>query len=205
MIITEISPQKKKGRYNIFVDGEFYSGLDDETIIKNSLKVGTEIDKQDLEDMVLQSEERSAFEKLINIISRQLYTKFELKQKLEKYGFNKIAIERAIDKAENYGYVNDETYAKSFINSKKNKSKLELKSMMFKKGLNSNLISSSVESISMEEEKQNALVLAQKYLKNKEINQKNLANMYAYLTRKGFTQDLISYVLRKFKCDDFED
>ena len=32
MIITEISPQKHKGRYNLFVDDAFYSGIDDEVI-----------------------------------------------------------------------------------------------------------------------------------------------------------------------------
>ena len=38
MVITEISAQKKKGRYNLFVDNSFYSGIDAETIVK-SLKV----------------------------------------------------------------------------------------------------------------------------------------------------------------------
>ena len=65
MIITEISSQKKKGRYNLFVDGSFYSGVDGETIIKAGLKVGKEVDKQFLEEVILESETRSAFEKLL--------------------------------------------------------------------------------------------------------------------------------------------
>lgn len=205
MIVTEISPQKKKGRYNIFVDDEFYSGLDSEAVVKYSIKVGKQITKEELENIVLEAEERSAFEKLINIISRQLYTKFELKQKLEKYGYNNEAISRAIKKAEEYNYINDEQFAKSFIDSKKNRSKLELKAMMFKKGLSQNIIQEKINEISLEEEKQTALILAQKYMKNKIFNQKNLANLYTYLARKGFNSESISFCLRTFKCEEFED
>lgn len=205
MIITDVSPQKKKGRYNIFVNDEFYSGIDAEAIVKYGLKTGKEISKTDLENIVLESEERSAFEKIVNIISRQLYTKFELKQKLEKYGYNYEAISRAIKKAENYNYISDEQYAKSFIESKKNKSKLELKALMYKKGLNKDIINDEVSKISSEEEKQTAMNLAQKYMKNKEFNQKNLANLYAFLTRKGFNSENVGFCLKAFKSEDFED
>jgi len=203
MVITEISAQKSKGRYNLYVDDVFYSGLGAETIVKNGLKVGLEISKIDLDRIVLESEERSAFEKLIDIISRQLYTKFELKQKLLKHGYNQQAIDNAIKKAEEYGYVNDTNFAKAVIESRKNKSKMEIKAFLLKKGVKNNTINEELSVISDQQEKENAITLAEKYMKHKEVSQKTLASLYGYLSRKGFSSEIVSGVLRKYKSDDF--
>ena len=201
MVITEINAQKRKGRYNIFVDGTFYSGLDAETIIKAGLKVGVEIDKEGLEEIVLESETRSAFEKLIGVISRQMYSKKDLETKLFKYGYNKSAIDGAIAKAEEYGYINDELYAKMLVDAKPLKSKMEIKNALFLKGINSNLIAEQTEKISIEEEIERALKIAEKYMKNKEINEKTIAGLYNYLARRGFVSASINKVLRAYKYD----
>jgi len=205
MIITDISNQKRKDRYNLFVDGSFYSGIGAEALIKNGIKVGKEFSKEQLAEIVFESEVRDAFEKLLTIISRQLYTKFEIKQKLIKYGFGENVIINAIKKAEDYGYVNDEHYAKLLVESKKNKSKMEVKSILFKKGVCNQTITEQTEVINEEQEKESALKLAEKYMKNKEINQKSLAGLYGYLSRKGFMSNSVNFAMRKYKFDDFEE
>ena len=203
MIITDINPQKKKGRYNLFVDGEFYSGIGEESLIKNSLKVGKEVVKEELDLAIIDSETRDAFEKLINLVSRQMQTKFEIKQKLLKYGYSENVIKLAIKKAEEYRYVDDELYAKLFVDSKKNKSKLEIKSQLFKKGIDKNIIDEKTEVINEEQEKNRVALLAEKYMKNKEVNQKTLGGLYGYLSRKGFSLEIVNSILRKYKFEEF--
>ncbi len=205
MIITEISQQRKKGRYNLFVDEVFYSGLGAEAIVKNGLKVGQEITKDKLEEIVSESEERSAFERILTIISKQMQTKFELRQKLLKYGFSESVIQNSIKKAEEYGYVNDGLYAKMVVDAKKSKSKMEVKSFLFKKGVSNNIIQEETEKIDEEQEKENTIKLAEKYMKNKEINQKTLAGLYGFLSRKGFSSASVRYALEKYKFDEFEE
>ena len=203
MIITDINAQKRKGRYNIFVDGGFFSGLDAETIVKSGLKAGLEIDKDKLEELVEESETRSAFEKLINLISRQMYSKKELETKLIKYGYSQSVIKGAILKAEEYGYINDELYAKLLVEAKPLKSKTEIKNALFLKGINSNTISEQTKDIDKDEETSRAIKIAEKYMKNKEVNEKNIANLYNYLARRGFLFDAINRVLSVYKYDDF--
>ena len=205
MIITEISAQKRKSRYNLFVDDYFYSGLDAEAIIKNGLKVGLEINETLLNEIVTESEVRSAFEKLITIISRQMYTKFEIKQKLIKYGYKEHVVELAIKKAEEYGYVNDEMFAKMFVDNKKNKSKLEVKSMLMKKGVSKQIVDNETLIIDLEQEKKSVLILAEKYMKNKEVNQKTMSGLYGFLSRKGFSLESVKFALRKYKFEEFQD
>ena len=38
-------------------------------------------------------------------------------------------------------------------------------------------------------------------MKNKEVSQKTLASLYAYLARKGFSSQIINSILRFFKSD----
>lgn len=205
MIVTEINAQKRKGRYNLYVDGTFYSGLDAETIIKAGLKVGSEVDKKTLEEVVLESETRSAFEKLLGLISRQMYSKKDIEKKLTGYGYSMECINRATAKAQEYGYINDELYAKLLVDSKNLKSKREIKNSLFLKGISSNIIDEKLEVIDNEEEKQRAVTIAKKYMKNKEVNEKTMAGLYGYLARRGFMTESINAVLRIYKFEGVED
>ena len=205
MIVTDINAQKRKGRYNLYVDGSFYSGLDAETIVKAGLKIGTEVSKETLEEVVLESETRSAFEKLLGLISRQMYSKKDIEKKLIGYGYSFDCINRAIQKAQDYGYINDELYAKLLVESKSLKSKREIKNSLFLKGINSNIIEEKLEVIDSEEEKQRAITIAKKYMKNKDVNEKTMAGLYGYLARRGFMSESINAVLRSYKFEGVED
>ena len=130
-----------------------------------------------------------------------MYSKRDVRSKLEKYGFNSSAIELAIKQAEEYGYINDKEYALMLTKSKSNKSKAEIKQALFQKGIASTIIKEATDDISEQEEKNKALELAKKYMKNKEINQKTLASLYAYLSRKGFYGAAVTNALRFFKTD----
>ena len=91
------------------------------------------------------------------------------------------------------------------IESKKNKSRLEVKSQLLKKGISKNIIDEKIDAIDEMQEKESALVLAEKYMKNKEINQKSLNGLYGYLSRKGFCLDSGKFVLRKYKFEEFDE
>ena len=205
MIVTDINPQKRKGRYNLYVDGAFYSGLDAETIVKAGLKVGVEIEKDKLEQLVIESETRSAFEKLIGLLSRQMYSKRDLITKLNKYGYSAEGVNNAIVKAEEYGYINDQLYAHLLVESKSMKSKMEIKNALYLKGIKSNIIEEQTESISAEEETDRAIAIAKKYMKNKNVDEKTMAGLYAYLARRGFMTSSINKVLRMYKFDEVEE
>ncbi len=202
MVVTDINLQKRKGRYNIYIDGEFYSGLDAEALVKSGLKVGSDVSKELLEKWVNASETRSAFEKLIDIISRSPRSVRDLKNKLLKIGYNKDCVDKAIEKAQEYGYVDNRQYAKMFVESKNLKSKRELEMLMFQKGIDRQIIKELSVGIDESEECQRAKVLAEKYMRNKEADSKTMANLYAFLARKGFNNEAIQKVLRFYKFDE---
>lgn len=202
MIITEIIAQKKrKNRCNLYVDGEFFSGLDQIAVFKSGFKVGKEISKEELEDVVFESEKSSAFEKIASLVSKQMYSERDLRNKLKNYGYADAPINGAIALAKEYKYISDEEYARSLVESKPLKSRLELKNALFQKGICTFLAENALLAVSEEDELKRAEVLSEKYLKNKEKDQKTFASLYNFLLRKGFSSSQIKKILAKYKFE----
>ena len=202
MIITEITEQKKrKNRCNLYVDGEFFSGLDQIAVFKAGLKVGKEVSKEELEEVVFESEKSSAFEKIANLVSKQMYSERDLRNKLKNYGYADAPIGGAIALAKEYKYISDKEYARALVESKPLKSRLELKNALFQKGICSSFAENALLAVSEEDELKRAEDLAEKYLKNKEKDQKTFALLYNFLLRKGFSSAQIKKILAKYKFE----
>ena len=70
--ITSLSVQKNnKNRVNVFINEEFYTGLSLESVYKYSLKVGQEIDKEKIEQIIVENEKSTALSKAVSYISKQ--------------------------------------------------------------------------------------------------------------------------------------
>ena len=121
MIVTLEKQQKKENRFNLFLDGEFYSGLNLDQIVKYNLKNGLDIEKQKIDEIVLESEVFYAFNKVLKYISKAMKTEFDLRAYLKQKSFNDEVIEKTIDKLKLYNYVDDEIYVKSYIQTYKDK------------------------------------------------------------------------------------
>ena len=202
MVITDISSQKSKDRVNIYTDGRFFCGALAETVLQKGIKVGDEITESQLDELLISSESRYAFDKAIDYISRRLHSEKEVRSKLKLKGFRPVVIDRAIDKLKEYGYISDENFAAALVSSSKNKSKREIEYILQTKGVNSEIVAKYMSIISSDDELLSAETLAVKHMRGKETNEKNLANLYAYLSRKGFSSDIIKQVLHKFKEQD---
>ena len=80
--ITDISVQvKNKSRVNVFLDGEFACGLDAFTVEKNRLRIGAQIEQNELIAIQRESEAQTAFEKCVDYINIRMRTEKEI----EKY------------------------------------------------------------------------------------------------------------------------
>ncbi|MBQ9790529.1 MAG: RecX family transcriptional regulator [Clostridia bacterium] len=202
--ITEISSQKNKKRVNVFVDGEFVSGLSFESAVKHGLKTGKVIDEGKLKLIIEESEVSSAFEAALGMIAITSKSSKEIKDKLARKGFNESVIQKAIDKLKEYRYLNDAEFAKAFVRSFPGKSRRELESKLKQKGILAEDMAEALAEIDEESEKDGALAYARKYLRGKEWNEKTKNNLFAGLARKGFSFDIISSVIEAAKKEKEE-
>ena len=189
MIVTDIKPQAKNSkRVNLYLDGKFYCGLELFTIMKHRVKIGNDYTANEIIDIQIAEEEGVCLNYALNLLSKSVKTEKEIIAKLKKRGYVSEIIDNVIFKLKDYGYVNDEEFAEKYINSySKNKGKRLLKSELKLKGVSDAIIEDKF--LSVENELETAIKIAEKYVKNKPVDIKTKQKCYKYLLSKGFSYD----------------
>lgn len=202
MLITSVEPQKRnKNRINLYLDGVFYCGLSLETAVKCRLKTGREIEREELEGVVLESEKRNCFDSGLKYVSRKMCTEKEIRTHLNKKEFLPAAVDYAIEKLLEYKYINDGEYAKSYVNYSSNRGILKIKFDLKNKGIDESIIDEALTAV-IDNQFNVCKETAEKYLSKKELNYKTKVSLFRYLVSKGFEQDIINQVVRLFKVSD---
>ncbi|MDD4110410.1 MAG: RecX family transcriptional regulator [Clostridia bacterium] len=191
-----------KDKYNIFLDGIFYCTLKAETILKAGLKSGINISKEEIEELQMQNEKLIAFDRCLRYLEN-LKTEKQVRDYLYSKGYTTKTVNYCIEKLHNYKYLNDEEFAKLYVNSyatKKGKRLLEFE--LKTRGIKEEIIKNVLENNENNEE---ILVnLAQKFIKNKPRDKKTAQKLFAHLSSKGFNFDEINKVIKKL-IYDFEE
>lgn len=199
-VITLVKVQEKdKRRCNVFVDGEFSFSLSVDLVIKYGIKKDANLNDFPLEDIKKEDNKNYAFSLALKYLSRALKTKKQVVTYLLNKGFDQDVVFSVIDKLKEYNYVNDEEYARRYLelkSSSEGKRLSDYKLMI--KGLKKSDIDNARDSIEINS-KENAFYLAQKKIKNKEINTENLSKVYRYLIGKGFSYEDANFAISSLK------
>ena len=201
--ITEIKKIGRGDRYHIFLDGEYFGTFEAEILAKASVKTGQSYDEDFYEKLKIENGNYACFNRGLGLLEKTMKTEKMLKDYLRKKGYPKECIERATEKLKSYGYINDEVFAETFISSYKNvKSKRKLLYDLMSKGVDKELIEEKLNEMTNEEdEKEKCVILAEKYMKNKELDIKTKQKLFNHLAGKGFDYSSISYAWEKIESD----
>ncbi|MBN2851100.1 MAG: regulatory protein RecX [Clostridia bacterium] len=191
-----LTTEEDKNTFTIhFDDGEKLSVLK-ETYFKYSLYELTEIDSAKLEEIINNNDllncENTARKNLTGTIksSNRLFLMLESK------GFKEETIHAVIDILEKDGSLNDQLYAKKFINKKLKGNKISknmLLSLLINEGYDEQLSMALVDEQEINDY-ENAKILVEKKYKGKV---KEIKKIYRYLLSKGYDRDVIFAVLGK--------
>ena len=197
--ITAINIQSNnKNKCNIFIDGEFSVALTVETVLKNRLKKGDEITESQLFELASESEKTIAFEKALRYVSSSLKTKKQVITYLRGKGFSDLSVYYAVDKLKEYNYIDDAEYAKRYFESASSQGKRLSEYKLMMKGIKKETIDEALAECVLAFG-ENAAAVADKKLKNKEINKENLMKTYRYLIGRGFSYEEAEYAVARFK------
>ncbi|MCE1164067.1 MAG: RecX family transcriptional regulator [Bacteroidetes bacterium] len=202
MKITSIEKQKKEGRFNIFLDGEFAFGLYKETIYEFGLRVNDELDAKKAEEIKTRDEIGFAKRVAYRFLNYKQRSEKEVRKKLKEKKISEKAIELVISSLKDLNYLNDEYYAKLYLQSKiqrKPEGKRVLKIKLTEKGIPKDVADNIIsEQYPPETEAQKAAELLKKYEKKvrAKSEQEKRQKCYRYLVSKGFDFDTINELLK---------
>lgn len=189
MTITDIT-KTKKGRYSLFLDGEFLFSLHLDSYLKSKIKIGQQVTVEFLEEMRLADEYLSAKENALNILARSQKSCGMLAEKLSRF-YGEEAVEQTIQRMLELGLLDDLDYAQRFsrdcINLRKY-SKQRTVQELKKRKIPPSIIEQALEQFDEEDgEVEQIIALILKKYKSKIMDYDGLEKTKAALARRGFS------------------
>lgn len=175
--------------YSSYIDSSgYFCFLYTKELAKYKIKEEKELSIENFKK-ILENQKTRTTNKAEAILSRVNKTKKGLFDKLVFDGYNRKISEEIVEKMVSYGYVNDELFARNYIDdNKKRKSIKAIRMNLIQKGINKELLDEILEE---ESDTQEDLVksLIDKKLKGRNwesLDYKEKAKIKAYIYSKGF-------------------
>jgi regulatory protein len=114
--INKIEPQKKnKRRSTIYINGKFAFGLSNEILLKFDLHEGDSLDKDLIENVLLEQERQKIRDRALRILRYRKRSAKELKTRLTKIGFDHDLVKGIVEEFIEDNTLNDTDFAESFV------------------------------------------------------------------------------------------
>lgn len=137
-----------KGRYKIYLDDGRELLLYEDVILKFSLLLKKEILEKDIMEIELFNQECDVYHVALESINRRFKSTYDLKESLLKKEYPYELVEKAIEKLLKQGYLNDQSFAKSYINNQiitTNKGPYKIRRELSEHRVDTNIIEEEIE------------------------------------------------------------
>lgn len=200
MLVTQIS-EVSKSRYRVYLDGQFAFVLYKGELRRFQIKENQELSEESYREIMTQILPKRAKLRSMNLLQSRDYTRRQLEDKLKQGDYPPECIEEAITYVESYGYIDDQRYARDFIEyNLATKSRTRIETDLMRKGIDKNVIRTAFGELADLGVEQDELSLACDLLKKKKYcadtaTGQEQQKMYGFLYRRGFHPDIISRAL----------
>ncbi len=191
MTITKIKRIANTNRFHIYVDDKWNGIFLDEILAVYGLKTGQELDDEEFAKIKSENDRKVAFDMATSYIEKYVVSEKGIKDYLKKKGFDFKVINATVDKLKDYGLVNDESFAKNYFETlSATKGKRAIASKLKQKGVSAEIVANLLENINEDDEIEKATALAEKFVKNRQIDAKIKQKCLAHLIYKGYDYDV---------------
>lgn len=115
-IITKVSAQKKLGRYNVFLDGQYAFSASEQTVAKFLLLKGQELAPEKILQVKQYDLDAKATSLASNYLSYEPRTIYEILQYLSKHNIAEESAQNAVNQLSEMGFLDDQKYVALALN-----------------------------------------------------------------------------------------
>ena len=212
--VTSISLQvRDKNRVNVSVNGKYRFSLDYTQLADLGVKVGNEYTEEQLAELENESQFGKLYMRALEYSLMRPHSQYELSQYLYrktrdtltktgsiKKGVSKALTERVYDRIILKGYVNDEAFARYWVENRqlrKGISKRKLQAELAAKGVDRSIVESLLSETERSDEEE-----IQKIIEKKAGRYADEQKLTAYLARQGFGYEDIKQAIENSKKSD---
>jgi regulatory protein len=192
--ITRLTAGKsREKRVNVHLDGKYAFSLLAEVVLKEGLRVGQELSDEQLEDLTGVDRYQRCLNAAIRFLGYRPRSEAEIKQRLQKHGFDGKLTDKALARLKEQGLVDDTAFARFWIDNRESFSprsrrltKLELQ----RKGLGNDIIEQVVGEVDDNDSAYRAALSKARRLSPSDY-QVFRRRLGEHLGRRGFGYDVI--------------
>ena len=203
MVVTRVEAVTKT-KYKVYVDGQFAFILYKGELSRFHIAEDQELSQESYEKIRTEVILKRAKLRAMHLLNDMWRTEARLREKLTRNEYPADIVEAAISYVKSFGYINDYEYARSFIESRKErKSRREIYMQLVGKGVPRELIDEAFEESYEREDSTEAIrrLLEKKHYDPENTTPEEKKKIMAYLVRKGFGYDDIRRTMQIYECD----
>ena len=205
--ITALEPQKRPGRLNVFVDGQFVIGVGESVAADLSLRVGREITPDKLREIAGAEEVHKATENALLLLEVRARARREIETRLKQKGYEEGVISQVLANLTRLGLLDDAQFAAQWVEAKTREGgsrpvgRRRLSSELYGKGVAREQIAEAVEKVTNADELALARAAAGKKVRtvptDRDALQAERRKLMGFLQRRGFGWETVKQVTRE--------
>jgi regulatory protein len=191
--------KSREKRVNVFLDGKIALGLLTETALKEGLKVGEEVTESRLEALSVADRYQRCLNAAIRYLGYRPRSEAEIKQRLQRHGFDSECTEKALARLKEQGLVDDIAFARFWKENRETfspRSRRMTKWELRRKGLNSDIIEQVISEVDDKDSAYRAALSRAHRLATSDY-QTFRQRLGEYLGRRGFSYSVIHETTEK--------
>lgn len=198
--VTRVSPQQSDAeRMSIFLDETYAFSISLRTLAEHPVSVGDALSEQDVERLKSADEPDRATNNALLLLTHRGRSERELRQRLRQKGYTAGAIDEAVRRVVDWGYLNDERFAESWVEQRQTsrpKSRRALAHELREKGVDREIIETTLEDAEIDELSDARQLAATKWRKERSQEpDRRRQRTAAFLARRGYGWDVAKQVL----------
>ncbi|MPZ49122.1 MAG: RecX family transcriptional regulator [Dehalococcoidia bacterium] len=181
--VTAIEKQKRRPRADLYLDGVYACTLGIDLIFERHIAVGTQITDTQRRDLETDDQRRGAIAAALRLLSVMPRSEQDLRDRLKHRDFRRTAVDAAITRMRELGYLDDAAFARFWIEARQAATPRSRRALAFelsRKGIDRDLVSETIAPLS---DADAAYAAAQRRLRS-----------LCGLDRPGFTRRLGSFL-----------
>ena len=205
--ITALEPQRRKGRLNVFVDGQFVVGVGEAVAADLGLRVGREMTAARLREVAGAEEVHKATEAALVLLEVRARATREIETRLKQKGYEEGVIGQVVEKLRRLELLNDAQFAAQWVEARaraggsRPMGRQRLRTELFQKGVGKDMVTEAVAQISDEDELVLARAAAKKKVRQVPADPNALRaerqKLMGFLQRRGFGWETVKAITRE--------
>ncbi len=164
-MLISAAEERKKGLTALYIDGEYAVSIDTVTFASSPFKIGSDINDEQLYELIQSSNINRAKEKALYLIEYRPRSRKEVEDKLVPL-FGEEASDKAIERLEELGLIDDEDFARRYAQQLFESKHFPAQRVFYeliKKGIDRDIIDEVIEELEVDPCEQIEIIISKKY------------------------------------------